>query len=144
MFDMINRRALVTKDIKLLIIDEADELLSKGFKEQIYDIYRYLPPKTQVSILRCLFPFPLLDSLPRVSFFHVLFCSVLFCSVLFCSVLLGCVGFRNHASRSAANDRKVYGDIFVVVDLLLFHFFPFLDLSLFRVHVCSMNQFEFW
>lgn len=23
-------------------------MLSKGFKEQIYDVYRYLPPETQV------------------------------------------------------------------------------------------------
>lgn len=27
----------------MLILDEADEMLSKGFKEQVYDIYRYLP-----------------------------------------------------------------------------------------------------
>ena len=30
------------------MLDEADEMLSQGFKEQIYDIYRYLPPATQV------------------------------------------------------------------------------------------------
>jgi hypothetical protein len=30
------------------VLDEADEMLSQGFKEQIYDIYRYLPPATQV------------------------------------------------------------------------------------------------
>lgn len=27
-------------------------MLSKGFKEQIYDVYRYLPPETQVPLLR--------------------------------------------------------------------------------------------
>ena len=47
-FDMIKRRALRTKEIKMLVLDEADEMLSKGFKEQIYDVYRYLPPETQV------------------------------------------------------------------------------------------------
>ena len=25
-------------------------MLSKGFKEQIYDVYRYLPPETQVRL----------------------------------------------------------------------------------------------
>jgi superfamily II DNA/RNA helicase len=30
------------------VLDEADEMLSRGFKEQIYDIYRYLPPNIQV------------------------------------------------------------------------------------------------
>lgn len=48
-FDMIKRRALRTREIKMLVLDEADEMLSKGFKEQIYDVYRYLPPETQVS-----------------------------------------------------------------------------------------------
>lgn len=47
-FDMIKRRHLRTKNIKMLIMDESDELLGMGFKEQIYDIYRYLPPATQV------------------------------------------------------------------------------------------------
>jgi len=50
-YDMIRRRALKTKHIKMLVIDEADEMLSKGFKEQLYDIYRYLPPKTQVVLI---------------------------------------------------------------------------------------------
>ena len=35
LFDMIKRRSLRTRAIKLLILDEADEMLSKGFKEQI-------------------------------------------------------------------------------------------------------------
>jgi hypothetical protein len=48
-FDMIRRRSLRTRHIKMLVLDEADEMLSQGFKEQIYDVYRYLPPQTQVS-----------------------------------------------------------------------------------------------
>ena len=47
-FDMIKRRCLRTRHIRTLVLDEADEMLSKGFKEQIYDVYRYLPPDTQV------------------------------------------------------------------------------------------------
>jgi len=50
-FDMISRRSLRTRNIKMLILDEADEMLSRGFKEQIYDVYRYLPPATQVVIV---------------------------------------------------------------------------------------------
>ena len=46
-FDMIKRRCLVTRSIKTLVLDEADEMLNKGFKEQIYDVYTYLPPDTQ-------------------------------------------------------------------------------------------------
>lgn len=47
---MIRRRTLRTRSIKMLVLDEADEMLNKGFKEQIYDVYRYLPPQTQVII----------------------------------------------------------------------------------------------
>jgi ATP-dependent RNA helicase len=39
-YDMIKRRNLRTRGIKMLVIDEADEMLNRGFKEQIYDIYR--------------------------------------------------------------------------------------------------------
>ena len=49
-FDMIKRKTLRTRDIKTLVLDEADEMLAKNFKDQIYDIYRYLPPETQVCM----------------------------------------------------------------------------------------------
>ena len=51
-YDMINRRALMTKDIKMFVLDEADEMLSRGFKEQIYDVFRYMPNEIQVSFTR--------------------------------------------------------------------------------------------
>lgn len=57
-FDMIKRRSLRTREMKMLVLDEADEMLSKGFKEQIYDVYRYLPPETQVRRIT-LHPVPL-------------------------------------------------------------------------------------
>ncbi|PON55877.1 hypothetical protein TorRG33x02_298270 [Trema orientale] len=49
--DMIKRRTLRTRAIKLLVLDESDEMLSRGFKDQIYDVYRYLPPELQVDWL---------------------------------------------------------------------------------------------
>jgi ATP-dependent RNA helicase len=36
--DMIRRRHLRTRHIKMLVLDEADELLNRGFREQIYDV----------------------------------------------------------------------------------------------------------
>ncbi|KAJ1554205.1 RNA helicase [Cladochytrium tenue] len=60
-FDMINRRHLKTQHIKMLILDEADEMLSKGFKDQIYDVYRYLPPNTQVVLLSATLPHDVLE-----------------------------------------------------------------------------------
>ena len=43
------RRALRADSIKMFVLDEADEMLSRGFKDQIYDIFQLLPPKLQVS-----------------------------------------------------------------------------------------------
>lgn len=60
-YDMIRRRVLRTRNIKMLILDEADELLNMGFKDQIYDIYRYLPPGTQVVLLSATLPNDVLE-----------------------------------------------------------------------------------
>lgn len=45
----------------MLILDESDELLNKGFKDQIYDIYRYLPPATQVVVVSATLPHDVLE-----------------------------------------------------------------------------------
>jgi ATP-dependent RNA helicase len=60
-YDMIQRKHLRTRNIKMLVIDEADEMLNKGFKEQIYDIYRYLPPSTQVVLVSATLPQEVLE-----------------------------------------------------------------------------------
>lgn len=48
--DMINKRFLYTSDIKLLVFDEADEMLSSGFQENIYNIIQYIPKTTQICL----------------------------------------------------------------------------------------------
>ncbi|KAK9852123.1 hypothetical protein WJX84_011567, partial [Apatococcus fuscideae] len=60
-FDMIKRRSLRTRSIRTLVLDEADEMLAKGFKEQIYEVYRYLPPDTQVVVVSATMPNDILD-----------------------------------------------------------------------------------
>uniref|UniRef100_A0A7S0RVE9 RNA helicase n=1 Tax=Chlamydomonas leiostraca TaxID=1034604 RepID=A0A7S0RVE9_9CHLO len=60
-FDMIKRKALRTRNIKTLVLDEADEMLAKNFKDQIYDIYRYLPPETQVVLVSATLPQEVLE-----------------------------------------------------------------------------------
>jgi ATP-dependent RNA helicase len=60
-FDMIRRRNLRTRSIKTLVLDEADEMLNKGFKDQVYDIYRYLPFNTQCVVVSATIPQEILD-----------------------------------------------------------------------------------
>ncbi len=55
-FDMINRGALRTDAIKMFILDEADEMLSRGFKSQIYDVFQHLPGDVQVVLLSATMP----------------------------------------------------------------------------------------
>lgn len=60
-YDMIKRQHLRTRNIKILFLDEADEMLSKGFMEQIYNVYRYLPPETQVVLVSATLPNEVLE-----------------------------------------------------------------------------------
>jgi len=53
---MMNDKFLETKYIKLLIIDEADELLSIGFEQQIQDIIYELPKKCQLGLFSATLP----------------------------------------------------------------------------------------
>jgi len=49
-YDMISKRRLVVDDLITFVLDEADEMLSRGFKDQIYDIFKTLPPNVQVCL----------------------------------------------------------------------------------------------
>lgn len=59
--DMINRRALRLNEAQLFILDEADEMLSRGFKDQIYEIFKFLPEKIQVALFSATMPADVLD-----------------------------------------------------------------------------------
>ncbi|CDK24359.1 unnamed protein product [Kuraishia capsulata CBS 1993] len=60
-YDMIERGAFSTKNLKMFIMDEADEMLSAGFKQQIYNVFRYLPETTQVVLLSATMPQDVLE-----------------------------------------------------------------------------------
>merc|ERR1712010_14651 len=59
-FDMIDRRALDARSVKIFVLDEADEMLSRGFTDQIYDVFRKLPENVQVGLFSATMP----DELP--------------------------------------------------------------------------------
>lgn len=54
--DMMRRKFINTSQCKIIVIDEADEMLSQGFKEQIYDIFQYLPKSIQVALFSATLP----------------------------------------------------------------------------------------
>merc|ERR1712054_344495 len=54
--DMLERRHLNSRDINLFIIDEADEMLSQGFEEQVRNIMARLPEQAQVALFSATMP----------------------------------------------------------------------------------------
>lgn len=64
-FDMINRRALRMDSVQLFTLDEADEMLSRGFKDQIYEIFKFMPEKVQVALFSATMPQEVLDVTQR-------------------------------------------------------------------------------
>jgi translation initiation factor 4A len=54
--DMIRRDKITTKKIKLVILDEADEMLSSGFKEQVYNILQNFNNNIQIALFSATLP----------------------------------------------------------------------------------------
>jgi superfamily II DNA/RNA helicase len=61
-YDMMRRDRIGSKNIKIIILDEADEMLSSGFKEQVYNIFQYFSNDIQV----CLFSATLPDTINTI------------------------------------------------------------------------------
>ncbi|KAK0233495.1 P-loop containing nucleoside triphosphate hydrolase protein [Armillaria fumosa] len=59
--DIIRRGLLKTSAVKVLCIDEADEMLSQGFTTQIYDAFQLLPSDIQVALFSATMPAEVLD-----------------------------------------------------------------------------------
>ncbi len=53
---LIRTGHLKTNNVKTFILDEADEMLSSGFKEQVYNIFQYLNNDTQVGLFSATMP----------------------------------------------------------------------------------------
>ncbi|XP_046854524.1 eukaryotic initiation factor 4A-I-like [Xenia sp. Carnegie-2017] len=64
-YDMLNRGTLEREQIKFFVLDEADEMLSRGFKDQIYDIFQLLHNDIQVILLSATMPVDVLEVTKR-------------------------------------------------------------------------------
>jgi translation initiation factor 4A len=54
--DMMRRERISAKKIKIVILDEADEMLSAGFKDQVYNIFQYFSNDIQVVLVSATLP----------------------------------------------------------------------------------------
>jgi len=59
--DMVTKRHLKIDNLRTFVLDEADEMLSRGFKDQIYEIFKTLPPDVQVCLFSATMPPDILD-----------------------------------------------------------------------------------
>jgi len=59
--DLLHRKALDPNHIRSFVLDEADEMLSRGFKDQIYDVFQFLPPDIQVGLFSATMPVEALE-----------------------------------------------------------------------------------
>jgi len=55
-YDMLCRRHLRANHIKVFVLDEADEMLSRGFKDQIYEIFQAIPASVKVGLFSATMP----------------------------------------------------------------------------------------
>lgn len=65
MLDMMERNILDPRAVDLFVIDEADEMLSRGFEEQVRAIMAKLPEKSQVALFSATMPDECLDITAR-------------------------------------------------------------------------------
>jgi len=59
--DMAGKGHLRLEECLIFVLDEADEMLSRGFKDQIYDIFKSLPSSIQVALFSATMPPDILE-----------------------------------------------------------------------------------
>jgi len=59
--DLLKNQRFNLQNCSVFTLDEADEMLSKGFKEQIYEIFQYVPNDIQVLLFSATMPQEIFD-----------------------------------------------------------------------------------
>ena len=60
-YDLICRNKIDTHNLKTLVIDEADEMLSNTFKLQLYDFFQVIPENVQIALVSATTPIEFKD-----------------------------------------------------------------------------------
>jgi translation initiation factor 4A len=55
-YDMLKNLSFSSKDLRMFVLDEADEMLSRGFEDQIYEIFQYIPRSCQTVLMSATMP----------------------------------------------------------------------------------------
>lgn len=55
-YDMFKRNIISTQNIDMIILDEADEMFSYGFKYQLFDIFQFLRKDIQIALFSATLP----------------------------------------------------------------------------------------
>ena len=58
---MIDEKVLLVNKLKLFVMDEADEVLKIGFRDQLIKIFSYIPKETQIAVFSATMPKEALD-----------------------------------------------------------------------------------
>jgi translation initiation factor 4A len=58
--DMMKKGIFDTSYLRLFVLDEADEMLSRGFKSQIQEIFKFLPQEIQIALFSATMPIEIL------------------------------------------------------------------------------------
>jgi len=61
-YDMINRNALSVADLQTVVIDEADDMLNRGFLDQIKSLFSYIAPEVQVCLFSATLPLDVMET----------------------------------------------------------------------------------
>jgi translation initiation factor 4A len=64
--DFLTRRVISPENLKIIVLDEADEILSQGFQDQIYNIFQFLTDATQVVMFSATIPDALHDVVAKI------------------------------------------------------------------------------
>jgi len=64
-FDMIQRGVMDLKGLRTMILDEADQMLDRGFQEQVYEIFAFMPQDVQVALFSATMPDRVLELTSR-------------------------------------------------------------------------------
>jgi superfamily II DNA/RNA helicase len=63
--DMLRRKAIAKQHLRLVILDEADEMLSGNFRDQMYHVFQCIPTECQVAVFSATLPSEVLDLTAR-------------------------------------------------------------------------------